>query len=264
MEPKPRTIYFGHDLHFLRLRRQAEITKDPALADEAAEWQHKEFELFHKVDRIYYPSEVEVEEIKNMDPNLPVKSIPLYPISEFDQSPVDFLVRQGLLFVGGFNHPPNTDGLMWFVDQVLPQLDPDIRLNIVGSNMSSQIQNLDSDQIVVHGFLSDEDLDELYGTVSLAIVPLRFGAGIKGKVLEAMNRGVPVVTTSIGAEGIPSASDVLLVADDAEAMARQIDMVTSDLELFNKYSKLGREAIQRHFGTESALSTISEDFFLKP
>ena len=83
-------------------------------------------------------------------------------------------------------------------------------------------------------------------------------------MLEAMNRGVPVVTTSIGAEGIPSAADVLLVADDAEAMARQIDMVTSDRELLNKYSKLGREAVQRHFGTESALSTISEDFFLKP
>ncbi|SVC59167.1 uncharacterized protein METZ01_LOCUS312021, partial [marine metagenome] len=256
-------IYFGHDLHFLRLRRQAAITQDADIAKEAEEWQHKEFELFHKVDRIYYPSEVEVEEIRNMEPGLPVKAIPLYPMEDFDDSTVDFLGRDDLLFVGGFNHPPNADGLMWFVEEVLPQVRADIRLNIVGSNMPGEIEVLESDQIVLHGFLTDEELDDLYRSVRIAIVPLRFGAGVKGKVLEAMNHGVPVVTTSIGAEGIPAAAEVLLISDDACSMARQIDRVITDPELLEKHSALEREAVRRYFSTEAALDVISEDFLLQ-
>ncbi|MBT7371267.1 MAG: glycosyltransferase, partial [Gammaproteobacteria bacterium] len=243
LSPKPKTIYFGHDLHYLRMQRQAQISGDGELKAEADYWRGKEYALFDKLDMIYYPSQVEVDEIRACKPDLPVKAIPLYAFEQFDVQPVNFSDRSDLLFVGGFNHPPNADGLRWFVDEVFPEIlsKQRMKLNIVGSNMPQEITDLAGEDIVVHGFLSDEKLDELYRSVRLSVVPLRFGAGIKGKVLEAMDRGVPVVTTRIGAEGIPRSEDVLMIADDAERMASLIASCYNDEVSLSKHSMLARE-----------------------
>ena len=82
LEHRPKIIYFGHDLHFLRLERQHEVERDPQLATEAAEWKQREFDIFQQVDLVYYPSEVEVSRIKQDMPELQVKAIPLYIFEE--------------------------------------------------------------------------------------------------------------------------------------------------------------------------------------
>lgn len=263
---KPRTIYFGHDLHYLRLERQAELSDDPEVKAEAEFWHKKEFELFDKVDLIYYPSEIEVQEIHRERPDLPVKAIPLYAYENFSDHEVDFSTRSGMLFVGGFNHPPNADGLTWFVESVLPLViaeKPDICLHVVGSNMPDDIAELAGHHVQVHGFLTDEELDALYRSVRLSIVPLRFGAGIKGKVLEAMDYGVPVVTTHVGAEGIPGARDCLMIEEEADHMAATINRVYADDSALADYSEKARIVVQESFSIQAVLRVIADDFMIR-
>ena len=105
---------------------------------------------------------------------------------------MDFKNRQDLLFIGGFNHPPNLDGLMWFVKEVYPIVTSnleEVRLHVVGSNMPQHVKELASKNIVIEGYMDDVDLMTLYEKVRLSIVPLRYGAGVKGKVLEALKKG---------------------------------------------------------------------------
>jgi GT2 family glycosyltransferase/glycosyltransferase involved in cell wall biosynthesis len=263
LTPKPRTIYFGHDLHYLRLQRQNDLLNDKALVAEAEEWKKIEYEIFDKADLIYYPSQIEVDEILSNNAELPVKAIPLYAFDQFDSSPVDFDKRSGLLFIGGFNHPPNVDGLNWFLDDVFPGVlssIPDIRLYIVGSQMPAEIKQRASDNVVVKGFLSDEELDELYKQVMLSVVPLRFGAGVKGKVLDALDRGVPIVTTDIGAEGIPGANELMKLSDEPEVMAQHIVSLYGDYTEMARMSQAGRVLVQKHFSSDAVLKIIAEDF----
>jgi GT2 family glycosyltransferase/glycosyltransferase involved in cell wall biosynthesis len=263
LKPRPRTIYFGHDLHYLRLQRQLELHPDEKLAAEKVHWERKEYDLFEKFDQIYYPSQVEVNEILARNPSLPVKAIPLYAFDQFEDEPPEFDSREGLIFVGGFNHPPNSDGLVWFVNEVFPavlEALPDIELHIVGSNMPDNLRRLESRSIKVEGFLSDEKLDALYRRIRMSVVPLRFGAGVKGKVLEAMQKGIPVATTSIGAEGIPNAGESLMVEDASQDLANCIVESYSDLEKLARQSVAGLDTIGKHFSREAVLKVIAEDF----
>ena len=263
LEPRPKTIYFGHDLHYLRLERQLEVKPDAELEPEIERWRKLEYELFEKFDLIYYPSEVEVSEIKTNNPGLPVKAIPVYAFDHFDDETPDFGARQGLIFVGGFNHPPNADGLFWFIKEVFPEVleeVPNMTLHVVGSNMPAEIKQLESENIRMEGYVSDDRLAELYGRVRLSVVPLRFGAGVKGKVLEALDRGVPVVTTATGAEGIPDDEACLEIAEDARAMAKDIVELHGNESELNRRSRLGRNLVRKSFSHEAVLEVIADDF----
>ena len=192
LEHRPKIIYFGHDLHFLRLERQHEVERDPQLASEAAQWKQREFDIFHQVDLVYYPSEVEVSRIKQEMPQAQVKAIPLYIFEEDGTEDYDPEERKDLLFVGGFNHTPNVDAVKWFIQQVFPQVTaslPDIKLHVVGSNMPGDINDLGGGNVIMHGFLEDEQLDALYSSIRLSVVPLRYGAGVKGKFWSPCTRG---------------------------------------------------------------------------
>ena len=266
LNPRPRTIYFGHDLHYLRLRRQYELEKDRNLLKEMKAWEKKELALFSKFDVVYYPSQVEVDEIRSRNKKVFVKAIPLYVFEEFNTVNTNFLDRHGLLFVGGYNHPPNTDGLKWFVDRVFPRITerfPDLQLHVVGSNMPKAVRESASEKVLIRGFLSDKELDALYQQVRLSVVPLRFGAGVKGKVLEALLKGVPVVTTDIGAEGIPDAAEVMRIANGEEKMAQAVMDLYEDTESLGLLSHKGREMVRRNFSPDAALKVIAEDFLLK-
>ena len=208
-------------------------------------------------------TQVEVDEILSHGPQLDVRAIPLYVMDASVSAPYVFEQTADILFVGGFNHPPNVDGICWFVDEVLPrvvQSCPDIKLHVVGSNPTDAVDALQSERVVVYGYLSDEELDALYRRVRQVIVPLRFGAGVKGKVLEAIQKNMPVVTTSVGAEGIPDAASVMNVVDDAQAFAATVIRInsggTAALERLQAYPQW----LQRNFSKENAARIIEEDF----
>jgi len=262
---KPKTIYFGHDLHYLRFQRQCQINNDKKNLNEVNEWKELEYSLFEKFDIVYYPSQFEVDEIKKITPHINVKAIPLYVLDTPKLKEYNFADRKGLLFVGGFNHSPNVDAMLWFCEDVLPIIIkkiPDITLNIVGSNTPDSIKSLASKAVKIHGYLSDNNLDQLYKSTRLCVVPLRYGAGIKGKILEAMHEGIPVVTTEIGAEGIPNNPNCLIVHNDAGDMANSIiNLYQNDSEA-KKMSENSHKVIQKHFTREAVLEVIKNDFRL--
>ena len=201
----PPITFIGHDLHFLRTQREFEITGEEKLQKEADTWRRRELAVIEAVDHTFYFSDVEVAEITTLSPQADVRTLPLYVLEPVELARTVTKTPE-LLFVAGFNHPPNIDAAVWFVETVLPSLRdsiPGLRLHIAGSNPSQVVLDLASDDVTVHGYVSDEELISLYGRAACAVVPLRFGAGVKGKVLEAIRYGVPLVTTSIGAEGIP-------------------------------------------------------------
>jgi glycosyltransferase involved in cell wall biosynthesis len=96
------------------------------------------------------------------------------------------------------------------------------RSGIAGSNPPPEITALKGDEVAVTGYVSDPVLRRIYETTTLAGAPLRFGAGVKGKILEALRFGVPMVTTPSGADGMPGASDFLLTGESADEFAAAI------------------------------------------
>ncbi|MFV0277712.1 MAG: glycosyltransferase [Parahaliea sp.] len=263
MDPRPPIIFFGHDLHYLRVEREHELTGDEALRRSAADWKRREYTVFDQVDKIYYPSPFEVATIAAERPDLDLRAIPLYVLEDRQVAAYRPEAVGDLLFVGGFNHPPNVDAVTWLVADILPlvrQRHPDIRLHIVGSNPTEVVKALRGERVIVHGYLSDEALDALYRRVGLAVVPLRYGAGVKGKVLEAIQQGVPLVCTRIGAEGIPEVEDVMTVADAAADLAHSIcRIVEGDEALLAKLANYGHW-LRTHFSKQRAADILLEDF----
>ncbi len=266
-----KVIYYGHDLHFLRESREYQITGDPKIREDAEYWKSVELTLMSKAAVSYYPSYVERDAIREIDPTINVKDITAYVYDEFrDDINEDFAKREGLLFVGGFAHPPNADAVLWFAQEIYPrirqrfetdgQTPPDFL--VVGSRVTEEIRALQQpgNGIVIRGFATEEELAQLYATCRIVVVPLRYGAGVKGKVVEALYNGAPIITTSVGAEGIPQVEDVLLVEDGAERFAEAVVALYQDTDACRKLCRKTQSYIRRHFSVDAAWRMIEEDF----
>ncbi|MBP3926755.1 MAG: glycosyltransferase, partial [Clostridium sp.] len=258
-------IYYGHDLHFLREFREYELTGDVKKKRESDYWKSIEFTLMRKAAMSYYPSYVEEEAIHEQDESIPVKAITAYVYEEFlENLNKDFAKREGLLFVGGFAHPPNADAVLWFAKEVFPRIRETLPVNfyVVGSKVTDEIKELEQpgNGIIVKGFVSEEELSELYRNCRIVVVPLRYGAGVKGKVVEAIYNGAPIVTTSVGSEGIPGVEDVLVVKDaPAEFADAVVTLYQNEAELL-RLSEKTQEYIKDHFSVDAAWKVIEKDF----
>lgn len=256
-----KVYYYGHDLHALRLEREYAVTKSKGVKEEMDKFRKMEEAIFAKCDLAYYPSKIEVDYLKKHYPTLKAKVLQPYLFDE--QEFVEKKNRRDLLFVGGFVHGPNVDAVKYFVNDVLPAIKaklPKIRFHIVGSNPTEEVNALASDSVVVHGFVSDETLKTLYDTCALVVAPLRYGAGVKGKIIEAMRNGAPIVTTTCGAEGIFEAKECLAIADDPDDMAEEIIRLYEHPEEGEKLAKKANEVINKFYSIATARKIVEEDF----
>ena len=410
-------IYYGHDLHYLRLQREYELKEDIRTKRESEYWKGLEFSVMQKADMVYYPSQTEIDAIHLIHPEIPAKAITAYMWDDFegaaadDETTVDAAAenaasadaaeaaasgafaleaaaenavgagagaenaaaegtplstdafisaaagagrsssdaagasgyvdnaagritgsgvgnnagrtsgrtaardaiadrnrrrfarenivientrnpgmglrrlveetpektREGMLFVGGFAHPPNVDGLLWFAEKILPLVReklPEARLLVAGSNATDEVKELGKkDRLTdILGFVSDNRLLELYEETKLAVVPLRYGAGVKGKVVEALHNRAAIVTTSVGAEGIPGAAEALVIADEdpadieerSEAVERSFaDAIIRLYEDDAKLEEMRRDSYrlaEKQYSLESAWKVVAEDF----
>jgi|GEM_PF-2138593 len=254
-------IYFGHDLHYLRELRQYEIEGNPELLASSRSWKMKEFEIFQKTDVIWVVGSYEREIVQKQFPNKLVMNIPLYIYEKpKEESFLSFRERKDIIFVGGFGHPPNRDCVLWFAKEVFPDIVskyPDINWYIVGSKPPEEVLALASDNIIVTGFVSDARLEELYATCRLAVVPLRVGAGVKGKVLEAVYNRIPLVTTPIGAEGISLEEEAFIVAEPDRNMAKVINELYMDFDELQTISDRSGVFIDRHYSEKTAIEAVN-------
>lgn len=258
-------IYYGHDLAFLREMREYEIMGDESFRDSAIEWKPKELALMKKADMAYYPSYVEVDEIHSIDPTVKVKAIPAYLFENVSWEGYDFDSRKDIMFIGGFGHRPNVDAVKWIADEILPELLkylPDVKIHILGSNAPQEVLDLANDHLIIEGFVTDEQLEWFYRNMRISLVPLRYGAGIKGKVVEAMRFGTPVVTTTTGAEGIPNADAAMVIEDDGKMLAKKLAQLYVDADRLTAMSSSCIGYIQDNYSPSNAISVIGPEFDL--
>ena len=217
-----------------------------------------------KADISYYPSYIEEEEIHKIDSKISVRAITAYVYDEFKTDlQTDFSQRKGLLFVGGFRHTPNIDAVIWFAREVFPIIRQqlDVPFYIVGSHATKEILDLDGkDGVIVKGYVSDQELSELYEKCRVDVVPLRYGAGVKGKVVEALYNGIPIVTTSVGAEGIKAADKAMLIYDDAQNFADETVRLYNNIEKLQMLQAETQKLIRNNFSTEAVWNIIKDDF----
>lgn len=260
-------IYYGHDLHFLRNMREYRLTGDAAKLREAKEWKKQELYLLEKANVSYYPSYVEAEEIQKINSHIQVRAVTAYAFDTWlERIEMDFSKRDGILFVGGFVHEPNLDAVRWFVKEILPGIrrKSQMPFYIVGSNAPREIMQLDGcDGICVKGYLTEEELHNLYQSCRIAVVPLRYGAGVKGKVVEAIYHGVPVVTTSVGAEGILQADEVMKIQDKPQAFADEVLRLYNDDQSLEKMAGSSQTFIKKYFSMDAVWKGIAEDFAIE-
>lgn len=260
---KAKIIYYGHDLHYVREKREYELTKNKDLLKSSEEWKHLEYDLMRKADMVYYPSQVEIDEIASVDSSIKAAALTAYIYPDLTVKSFDSSSRSNILFVGGFGHGPNVDAVKWFVKEIFPKIlekNPDIVFEIVGSKAPDEITNLASKNIIVHGFVSDEKLAQLYSECKMTVIPLRYGAGIKGKVVEAMSQGVPVVTTSVGAEGILNSEDILFVEDNPDKFADLVCKLYNDSEALSQASSKSYDYIKKYYSEDAAWNVIKSEF----
>ncbi len=260
---KAKVIFFGHDLHYLRTQRQYEVEKNKNLLEIAKGWKKKELAIFNKADVIYYPSEVEVAEVKKHTPSAIVRAIPLYIYEHIEPIQANFENRRNIFFVGGFRHEPNVDGVLWFANKVLPlivQELPDIQFLVAGSTMPATIKNLNSNHLVILGKITQSELEQHYSQSRVFVAPLRYGAGIKGKILESLSFQLPIVTTTCGAEGLPNATNFMKIADAPQEFADNIISIYKNQILWQQLSQRGRDFLLNDYSLDRVTEIIGKDF----
>ena len=259
-----KVIYYGHDLHFLRERREYELTGDVERKNASAYWKSMELDLMRKARISYYPSNVEVDYIHTFDKKINAKAITAYVFEKFGNIDYNPDIREGVLFVGGFSHPPNADALKYFLDNMWDEIYAKIKapFYIVGSNATDEIKALHNEAkgIIFKGFVSEEELKELYEKVRLVVVPLRYGAGVKGKVIEALYYNDPVITTGVGAEGIDNSYNQMLVADEPGDFVNKCVTLYNDKEALKNMSKAADDYVRNKHSIEAVWEIIREDF----
>src|SRR5205814_1990102 len=197
--PKARILYSVADLHFLRLERQAEVENDPVLRQKAEQMRRLELGAMFFVDCVIVHSAAEAELLAKLAPAVNVQVIP-WTIEPRDIVTAD-CGHPAVAFIGGYRHEPNIDAAKWAAQTLMPSLRkelPGIELLLVGSHMPAEVSALAEKDIVPLGYVPS--LDNVFDRVALTIAPLRYGAGLKGKVLESLAAGIPCVMTTVAAE----------------------------------------------------------------
>jgi GT2 family glycosyltransferase/glycosyltransferase involved in cell wall biosynthesis len=242
-------IYDTIDLHFLRLQRQEKYMRIPKNDDN---WS---WEIYQKLELNYAnkasATVVVTEDERQTLLSLGVKNVHVIPnVHTPNHAPesVPFDERSGLVFIGSYNHPPNIDAVKWLCSEIMPIVwlsRPEMVVTLLGSNLKEEVKALAGDRVIVTGYV--EKPEPYFEKSRVFVAPLRFGAGMKGKIGQAMSLGLPAVTTGIGAEGmgLQNYHDVL-VADSAEDFARAILEVYENPELWEKLSHNSLESIERY------------------
>jgi len=252
--PAAPIFYDMVDFHGLRIERQSEQTG----VDESRHGRaiaEVEMAMVRACDVTIAVSDVEAQIVSEREPDATVVVLP--NIHQSPRSSAAFDQRHGLMFIGSWRHIPNRDAIDFLCNEIMPlvwQQASDITVSLVGSDIPIETWAAIDDRILVHGWV--QDLDPLFEEVRCTIAPLRFGAGIKGKVGDSLVRGVPVVTTEVGAEGFGDVANSLLIGKGAQELADQIVRLHQDSVLWYELADLGYEGVAAKFGYEASRTAL--------
>ncbi len=235
------------DLHYLREYRRAALEGNSKLLEEAEAVKARELSVVYRSDITLTVSEHEKQILLREHPHLSIEVVP--NIHEIYDTGAAYLDRDGLLFVGGFQHPPNEDAVVYFLDTVFPlvlKFYPEMKFYVVGADPPKSVRGYESDRVVVTGYI--KNLTPYFAKSRVFVAPLRYGAGIKGKIGQSMGYGLPVVTTSIGAEGMGLVDgENALIADEPSDFSEKVFRLYSNETLWLKIRHAGIQHIENHY-----------------
>lgn len=254
-------MFHGQDLHYLRLYRQDLVNKVPNAEEIMLKRKAEELSVYEKMDLSLFVSESEKSMVQKELPFSHMTDIPVFlcdteVMDSFSYKPEE---RCDIAFIAGFGHTPNIDGVVYFVKEVLPiilQKLPNLKLYVIGSRPTQDVKDLASDNVIVTGFVTDEELTAYYRKIKLIVAPLRIGAGVKGKVIEAIYNKVPIVTTEIGAEGIDNSNNIITVVKSKEEFATSVIDLYSNDEKLSEISNKSKKFIEEHYTAEVGFKKI--------
>ncbi|MDQ4120880.1 MAG: glycosyltransferase [Acidobacteriota bacterium] len=245
--PEAKIIFDTVDVHFVRLSREFELTRDKRFAEESARYRKIEARLALAADQVWCVTEDDKKFLQAVAPEAKIEIVP--NIHRLHGRGEPFAERRDLLFIGGFGHRPNVDAIFYFVNEIFPLVQerlPGVKIHIVGSRTPPEITALASETIRVEGFVPD--VTPLFETARVFVAPLRFGAGMKGKIGQALSYGLPTVTTEIGAEGMNlKHEEEVLIAGNARKFAAEVVRLYQSEELWQHLSESGYRFIERNF-----------------
>jgi glycosyltransferase involved in cell wall biosynthesis len=257
LQPKCRVIVDTVDIHYRRAYSKYGVTKNPEDLAIAEKTKREETGLYRQADVIVTVTDEDAEVLSGDCPGLTVRTIPNIhdPSPAFEENG-----NRNLLFVGGFNHDPNVDAVLYFCDRIFPQVRrsvPECSLTVVGSNPPEQIRRLKSACIRIAGFVPS--LAPIFRNSYISVAPLRFGAGMKGKVGEAMSEGLPVVTTSIGAQGMGLLHrHNAMICDSPTEFADSVVELIRNRKLYEEIRRNALEHIVNMSGTAAVEKRVGE------
>ena len=258
LAPRATLFYDTVDLRFLCEERRAAVEKSPSARKTAQRYRELELLLARTCDATITVTETEKTRLEQEVAGLRAHVIP--NIHEVQRSGKPFSERQGLLFIGSFLHPPNQDAVAYFVRNIFPIIRrevPDVPLFVVGSNPGEEVKALASGDVVVTGWVPD--VAPYLEAAKVFVAPLRYGAGLKGKIGQSMGFGLPVVTTSMGVEGMDVVDGrEVLVADDPVQFAANVVRLLREEELWAQMSESSIRYVAANYAPNVVRSKMKE------
>ncbi len=259
VSPDTKIFYDTVDIHYIREQRQAKIENNPTLAEQAQATKRQELSNCILADRVIIVTEKDGHYLQQELPHLKISVIPnihqRQPLPE-----TGFEQRDGLVFIGNYNHIPNEDAVYFFIEQVLPKIHarlPEVCFYVIGSNMTDRIKTLGNNRVKIIGWV--DKVEPEFAKRRVFVSSLRYGAGMKGKIGQALSLGLPVVTTTIGAEGMGLVEEeTALIANEPEKFAEAVCRLYSDAALWEKLSRQGPDYIKQHYSETAVREKLSK------
>jgi GT2 family glycosyltransferase/glycosyltransferase involved in cell wall biosynthesis len=256
--PQARLIFDTVDLHFLREERAARLAKSQTLMRQAETSRRSELALIDGADVTLVVSLHEKNLLSELAPQARV--VVLSNIHQIQVGTSPHALRKDLVFIGGHGHPPNSDAIEWMARDILPRLRaamPDIQVNVLGDMPEARRRELQTPGLNFHGRVGE--LDSWLNGCLATLAPLRFGAGVKGKINTSMSHGVPVIATTLAVEGMQLHDGVdVLVADDAATFVAAVQRLQGDETLWRNLSNHGVQNVREHYSPAAAGAVLRQ------
>jgi glycosyltransferase involved in cell wall biosynthesis len=253
---RPFIIFDTVDLHHLREQRRADLENDVNLRGAASTTRAAELATMYASDMVWVTSTYEADLLRGLCRGPRIEVVPNIHDVRDDVPP--FSRRRDLLFIGSFLHPPNEDAVLYFVRDILPLIRaalPAVRLLVAGGNAPDRILALACHDVKILGHVPD--VAPVFDCCRVSVAPLRYGAGMKGKIGQSLAWGVPVVTTPVGAEGMRLVHrENVMIGSDAADFARSVIELYQDEALWTRLADNGRRHIRSLFGYDSVRATV--------
>lgn len=256
------TVFDAHNVEHDLLARIANTSSSTGKRvfnmQEARKLRRLEREVWERSTRCIATSERDAELLRSMT-STPVDVVPNgVDLTHFSPAPLADATLGSVVFTGAMRHQPNADGARWYVEQVHARVQdmlPSTNFSIVGADPPPSVQALASRSVNVTGRV--EDVRPYLHHANVVAVPLWSGGGTRLKILEAFASGRPVVSTSLGAEGLQvDNGEHLLLADDAGSFARAVARVVQDRDLATRLATSARQLVEQHYGWEMVTAQL--------